>query len=99
VSVVTGDVRRMHQSRENAGALFQVASQFNLLEMVSQTVTPEAWCHPLPTRPHSRPGLFLLSWRHNLAVCRIVTPLGIHRVEKLAIHARDPAASLWRATC
>jgi hypothetical protein len=41
VSVVTGDVRQMHQLPENAGALFQVASQFNLLEMVSPTVTPE----------------------------------------------------------
>src|SRR3984893_16863275 len=41
VSVVNGDVRQMHQSPENAGALFQVASQFNLLEMVSPTVTPE----------------------------------------------------------
>jgi hypothetical protein len=41
VSVVTGDVRRMHRSPENAGALFQVASQFNLLEMVSPSVTPE----------------------------------------------------------
>ena len=41
VSVVTGDVRRMHRSPENAGALFQVASQFNLLEMVSPAVTPE----------------------------------------------------------
>jgi hypothetical protein len=41
VSVVTGDVRKMHQLPENAGALFQVASQFNLLEMVSPTVTPE----------------------------------------------------------
>jgi hypothetical protein len=41
VSVVRGDVRHMHQAPENAGALFQVASQFNLLEMVSPTVTPE----------------------------------------------------------
>jgi hypothetical protein len=41
VSVVTGDVRQMHQLPEYAGALFQVASQFNLLEMVSPTVTPE----------------------------------------------------------
>src|SRR5207245_9457699 len=41
VSVVTGDVRQMHQLPENAGALFQVASQFNLLEMVGPTVTPE----------------------------------------------------------
>jgi protein-tyrosine phosphatase len=39
--IVTGDVRRMHQALENAGALFQVASQFNLLEMVSPDVTPE----------------------------------------------------------
>ena len=40
-SVVTGDVRQMLRSPANAGALFQVASQFNLLEMVSPDVTPE----------------------------------------------------------
>jgi hypothetical protein len=28
-SVVTGDVRHMHRSPANSGALFQVASQFN----------------------------------------------------------------------
>src|SRR5439155_21396878 len=41
VAVVPGDVRRLHQLPEYAGALFQVASQFNLLEMVSPEVTPE----------------------------------------------------------
>lgn len=41
VSVVTGDVRAMHQLSANAGALFQVASQFNLLEMIGPAVTPE----------------------------------------------------------
>ena len=41
VRVVTGDVRRLHQSPEYVGALFQVASQFNLLEMVSEKKTPE----------------------------------------------------------
>lgn len=41
VRVVTGDVRQLHQSPEYAGALFQVASQFNMLEMTSQHVTPE----------------------------------------------------------
>ncbi len=41
VSCVQGDVRRMHRDRANAGALFQVASQFNLLEMVSYSVSPE----------------------------------------------------------
>jgi hypothetical protein len=41
VSLVSGDVRQMHRSLENAGALFQVASQFNLLEMTHNTVSPE----------------------------------------------------------
>jgi hypothetical protein len=41
VGIVTGDARRMHQAPEYAGALFQVASQFNLLEMISSSVTPE----------------------------------------------------------
>lgn len=39
--VITGNVREMHRLPENAGALFQVASQFNLLEMVGPTVTPD----------------------------------------------------------
>lgn len=41
VSIVEGDVREMHLRPENAGALVQVASQFNLLEMTSPEVTPE----------------------------------------------------------
>jgi len=41
LSIVRGDVRRLHRLPENAGALFQVASQFNLLEMTSPDVTPE----------------------------------------------------------
>jgi hypothetical protein len=57
VSVVRGDVRQMHQAPENAGALFQVASQFNLLEMVSPTVTPEdgvtRYQHDAPPRAAS----------------------------------------------
>ena len=40
-SFVQDDVRRLHRQHENAGALFQVASQFNLLEMVSYEVIPE----------------------------------------------------------
>src|SRR5262245_1795171 len=38
---VVGDVRRLHREEEYAGALFQVASQFNLLEMVGPEITPE----------------------------------------------------------
>lgn len=41
VGVVRGDVRKMHHSLDNVGALFQVASQFNLLEMIGPEVTPE----------------------------------------------------------
>ncbi|MCL2715727.1 MAG: hypothetical protein FWD68_14375 [Alphaproteobacteria bacterium] len=41
VAILQGDVRRMHQLPEYAGALFQVASQFNALEMASPSLTPE----------------------------------------------------------
>jgi len=41
VSGVIGDARRLHRDPEFEGALFQVASQFNVLEMISQRVTPE----------------------------------------------------------
>jgi len=38
---VIGDVQTFHVHPENNGALFQAASQFNLLEMVHHDVTPE----------------------------------------------------------
>jgi hypothetical protein len=38
---VRGDIRAFHLFDEHAGALFQVASQFNMLEMVGPNVTPE----------------------------------------------------------
>ncbi len=41
ISTVYGDVRALHRAPENQGALFQVASQFNMLEMVGPHVTPE----------------------------------------------------------
>lgn len=41
LSIVEGDVRTMHLLPKNRGALFQVASQFNMLEMVGPSVTPE----------------------------------------------------------
>lgn len=39
--IVVADVQKLHSKLEFEGALFQVASQFNLLEMVSERVTPE----------------------------------------------------------
>lgn len=41
LSIASGDVRAMHRKPAHAGALFQVASQFNMLEMVGPSVTPE----------------------------------------------------------
>jgi hypothetical protein len=41
VSNISGDVRRMHADPVHRRALFQVASQFNLLEMTGPDVTPE----------------------------------------------------------
>ena len=42
VREVVADVQELHRDPASAGALFQVASQFNALEMVSEHVTPEA---------------------------------------------------------
>ena len=40
-AVVKGDARSLHRAAANQGALIQVASQFNLLEMVGPGVSPE----------------------------------------------------------
>ena len=41
ISEAVGDIQKFHKLKENNGAFFQAASQFNLLEMVSPMVTPE----------------------------------------------------------
>lgn len=41
VREVVADVQQLHADESNAGSLFQVASQFNLLEMASPSVAPE----------------------------------------------------------
>ena len=41
VEEVVGNVQTMHQDTKNNGAIFQAASQFNLLEMVGPHVSPE----------------------------------------------------------
>lgn len=41
VSQIVADVRQLHVDPNNAGATFQVASQFNLLEMPNPNITPE----------------------------------------------------------
>jgi hypothetical protein len=41
VQALVGDARVLHSDPAFEGALFQVASQFNLLEMIAEDVTPE----------------------------------------------------------
>lgn len=41
VSNIVADVRKLHSAPENEGALFQVVSQVNMLEMIGPDVTPE----------------------------------------------------------
>ncbi len=41
VREVVADVQQLHTDVVNAGSMFQVASQFNLLEMVSPNMTPD----------------------------------------------------------
>ena len=41
VTEEVADIQELHAKRSSSGALFQVASQFNLLEMVSPSMTPE----------------------------------------------------------
>ncbi|MEZ4281606.1 MAG: hypothetical protein R3F21_18525 [Myxococcota bacterium] len=42
IRLVEGEAGALHRLPENAGALFQVASQFNLLEMIGPDISPEA---------------------------------------------------------
>lgn len=41
VRCISGDARQLHAQADNRGALFQAASQFNLLEMINPSVSPE----------------------------------------------------------
>ena len=41
VSEIVANVQDLHMAKENAGATFQIASQFNRLEMISPSVTPQ----------------------------------------------------------
>lgn len=41
ISELVGDVQEFHKNPQNQGAFFQATSQFNLLEMVGPSVSPE----------------------------------------------------------
>lgn len=41
IDEIVGDVQKLHSNSENNNAIFQAASQFNLLEMVGPQISPE----------------------------------------------------------
>ena len=53
---IVADVRALHREPEAKGALFQVASQFNLLEMTSPSVTPQDGVSPYANDPTQGPA-------------------------------------------
>jgi hypothetical protein len=42
INEIVADVQQLHSDKNNANALFQAASQFNLLEMINPDTSPEA---------------------------------------------------------
>ena len=54
VSELVADIQKVHCDPNNANALFQAASQFNLLEMVGPEVSPKAGVGTKMTLPKGR---------------------------------------------
>ena len=74
LSIVEGDVRTMHLLPINRGALVQVASQFNMLEMVGPSVTPEGGVTRYEHDRTQGPACAMAAgaatiWRNYLAPC------------------------------
>jgi len=108
VQVIQGDIRELHRSPELSGALFQVASQFNMLEMTSPDVTPE---HGVTRYEHDRtqgPACAIAAGAATIYRNYFVPTAGgsgqtsarqldgLHPVgEALATALGKPAASLW----
>lgn len=56
VREIVADCQTLHANSENANALFQVASQFNLLEMTAPEITPEHGIDRYDTDPTQGPA-------------------------------------------
>jgi hypothetical protein len=68
---VVADIRALHADRGNEGAVFQVASQFNLLEMTGPEITPEAGIARYALDPTQGPACAMACaggtiWRNDL---------------------------------
>ena len=90
VSVVTGDVRQMHQASECAGALIQVASQFNVLEMTGPACrrrkgSPDtSMTAPKVRHARSRPGAATIYRNYFVPVAGDVGQTATRQIDGLA---------------
>jgi hypothetical protein len=108
VHLVQGNVRAFHALPAYSGALFQVASQFNLLEMVGPKVTPEQGVARYAGDPTQGPACAIAAgaatiYRNYLAPvggqtgqshdCQLDAFAPLGAALAQAVH--KPAASLW----
>ena len=109
LGIVEGDVRQMHSYPSNAGALFQVASQFNLLEMAGPGISPEDGVTRYEDDPTQGPACALAAgagtiWRNYfVTVAGGVGQTRDRQLDGLADLGRAlsaalgvPEASIWR---
>jgi len=89
------DVRELHKSAQNEGAAFQVASQFNLLEMVSPAVTPDDGVACYEWDPTQGPAC-AISCGAGTIFRNYFAPVG-GSTGQTARHQIDTAADLGRA--
>jgi hypothetical protein len=93
---IAADVRELHRDPAGAGALFQVASQFNLLEMVSPDVPPEAGIDRYDRDPTQGPACAVACGAGTI-YRRYFVPLGGPRPGQSAERQIDTLADLGRA--
>jgi hypothetical protein len=89
------DITDLHADPANAGALFQVASQFNLLEMVSPQVTPEQGVGIYENDPTQGPNCAIAAGAGTIYRNYFVPVNG--QIGQSAEHQIDGLADLGRA--
>jgi len=92
---VIADVQALHTDPTNAGALFQVASQFNLLEMASPNITPEQGISRYASDPTQGPACAVAAGAGTIYRCYLVPVNG--QIGQSAHNQVDCLADLGKA--
>jgi hypothetical protein len=92
---VVADVKALHADPGNAGAVFQVASQFNLLEMIGPMVTPEDGIARYETDQTQGPAC-AMACAAGTIYRNYFVPVG-NRIGQSAAHQLDMLADLGAA--